>query len=459
MFNPGVSDTWSAANASLIASEPPDLNMNASLFKYGIDTAHLGSDSTFDNLFFELSDYEPQGSSASQFGLGSNSSALHDLYNAGSIISRSWSYYHGLTGAREAEGSLILGGYDSAILVSEANLTLPLSSVNVDDSCQSGSILVSNMELDWPNGTTTSVLTNYTQGGFRACIALSYNLVAGMDNSLYTNFLDLTGAKSLGESQSSISYAQMLVSSSTAFKGNLTFTLNDGDPRVTVPNDQLVTPEMGIDTKGQPYVIEPDGLVTKVQDFGPGSNPFFLFGSTFFSAASLIVEHDKDRFTISNAQPAAEQKLVVISGSNPNCNGNTSTSDSGPGPASHSTSSQKSLSGGAIAGVVIGSLIGAALIAALVGYFVRHRSFAKHGVGGSKIAGKGDFRAESENLQKPELAENHRQPRQEMPSMVEPSLQETAGNPVAEMVEGSTTEGRYGGVSEMEASQADKRRY
>ena len=444
------------ANASLIASEPSDVNVNTSLVKYGTDTAHLGDDSRLDTIYFELSGFQPQGLPASQFGLGPNSSALHDLYNAGSIASRSWSYYHGLTGAREAEGSLILGGYDSAILTSEANLTLPLSSPDVRDDCQSGSILVSNMELDWPNGTSTSVLTNYTQGGFRACISLSFDLVAGMDESLYKNFLNLSGAKLLGISQSSLSFAQMLVSSSTAFKGNLTFTLNNGDLRVTVPNDQLVTPEIGINTTGQPYVIEPNGLVTKVRDFGPGSNPYCLFGSTFFSAASLLVEHDKDRLTISNAQPAAEQKLVVIPGSNPKCNGNASTSNSGLGPASHSKGSHNSLSGGAIAGVVIGSLIGAALTGASFWYLVRRRCVTKRGVGASKSAIEGGSGTELDGSRKPELADNRTQPRPEMPATVEPALQEIGGKPRAEMVEGLTTEGRYGGVSEVEGSQANK---
>jgi len=91
-------------------------------------------------------------------------------------------------------------------------------------------------------------------------------------------------------------------------------------------------------------------------------------GGMFFSSAYLMVNHDKDEFTISGVQgtPAA-QKLVGIDTANDCVESVDGGSSTVPEPSTHATSPadpSKGLSGGAVAGIVVGVVL---LLAALAG--------------------------------------------------------------------------------------------
>jgi hypothetical protein len=163
---------------------------------------------------------------------------------------------------------------------------------------------------------------------------------------------------------------------------------------VTIPNKQLFFGEHYIASSGE-IKTKSDVIQMPIVRIRPGDGMMPRLGGMFFSSAVLTVNHDKNQFTIAQAQTkSAPSKLVAYdtkndclepvraesttSSSDPkesSANGGSSSGSSGSNPdgtstntntSSSSSSTKSTLSGGAIAGIVIGtlallSLIGAAL--------------------------------------------------------------------------------------------------
>ena len=114
-------------------------------------------------------------------GLGSNSTFLTTLSNLGLIASKSFSIFWGLAGTNgNADGSLIVGGLDSAKM-SGSSLTSTIQTQNNDavslwtNNCGTGLfITVKDISLNFPDGSTSSILGgNFTQG-LSMCIDPAY---------------------------------------------------------------------------------------------------------------------------------------------------------------------------------------------------------------------------------------------------------------------------------------------
>lgn len=170
----------------------------------------------------------------------------------------------------------------------------------------------------------------------------------------------------------------------STYTGNLSITLNDA-LTFTVPNEQLLFNETFIaagkgliQTKGDVMtipVVRSDILMPRI-------------GAMFFSVAYLMVNNDKEQFTISQAQPTpATQKLIGIDTANScisaaNVVGADPTTPSASPTTSSSSSSASSaapdagspgLSSGAIAGIAVGAVGGIALIAGILFFVWRRR--------------------------------------------------------------------------------------
>jgi hypothetical protein len=129
-------------------------------------------------------------------GLGSASTLLDGLKNAGDIASRSWSYYNGNSGTSGAavDGQIIFGGYNDG-RAATGNITRPLEPASV--GCNSGMWLyVEDMLLSFSNGTMTSILDG---APLRACIHLQLEYIISLASDPFWHlFEEYTGSKSQG---------------------------------------------------------------------------------------------------------------------------------------------------------------------------------------------------------------------------------------------------------------------
>lgn len=164
-----------------------------------------------------------------------------------------------------------------------------------------------------------------------------------------------------------------MINISRTYSGNLTITLND-TLTVTIPNEQLIFNETFIAANVGTIQTKPDIKdipIVRRDDIMP------RIGGLFFSAAYLMVNHDKNTFTIAEALPTpVKQRLVGIDtandciaaanvvGADPaSSSPSTPTASSGSGSSDNFTPSSGGLSGGAIAGIAVGVVGGLGVLA------------------------------------------------------------------------------------------------
>ena len=377
-FDVGKSKTWTLANQSLLDMYP---QVNGLLNgRTGVDVVHLGDDFAANDTFLSLSGYDWGNIPYSTFGMGPNSTILHDLYATGSIPSKTWSYFHGQEGAIPAEGSLILGGYDAAALPpGSPNFTQPFSGAEIgrNRDCDSQTVVsISEIKLVFKNGTTASLLEG--SSGIDACILITYPWIAEMPHDVLNDFVRKTATKIVGNSTSPFSSGQILVDSENAFDGDLRFNFNNGALVVDIPNQELITQETII-SNGQ-IVANNSGsrllrLTEQTQNeegFKQGQRAMRL-GAPFFSAAYLMMDTEKSRFTVGKPLITTKKDVVPFPGTSATCNGNASA------PTDHHH--RHHLSAGAIAGAVVGSIAGAVLLLARA-YVKWRRKGERGGLGG-----------------------------------------------------------------------------
>lgn len=150
-------------------------------------------------------------------------------------------------------------------------------------------------------------------------------------------------------------------------------TINDR-LTVVIPNDQLIFGERHISRNG---VVEAKEDVKQIPIVRIQADDGMMprIGGMFFSSAYLMVNHDKNQFTIAQAKSEpAPSKLIAFDTAN-DCVGPAEAAAASTTPGAptdsnagnsdsngSSTSSSSALSSGAIAGIVIGALSGLALI-------------------------------------------------------------------------------------------------
>lgn len=122
-------------------------------------------------------------SSLHALGLGRNSTLLNHLVDTGQIASHAWSIFWGrMWTADQADGSVVLGGYNSKLVTGE-NHTWPLDY----DVCFNGlKVSINEILLNKRNGKDTSILQN--QVSVKACIVPQRQFLFEVPHSVQQNF-------------------------------------------------------------------------------------------------------------------------------------------------------------------------------------------------------------------------------------------------------------------------------
>ena len=159
------------------------------------------------------------------------------------------------------------------------------------------------------------------------------------------------------------------------YQGELTISF-DNDFTVTFTNDLLVVPPMNVKADGSIYTNTSVSEILIQPTVGTNEDDYAILGRHFFQAAYLTVDIDAQTFTISEANPTTDSKMVALGGecSSPKVNAPPTKGQSANSSASATdTSEGGSLSTGGIVGVAIGGALIAALAASAIVLFVLRR--------------------------------------------------------------------------------------
>ncbi|MCJ1382544.1 hypothetical protein MMC17_005657 [Xylographa soralifera] len=382
-FEKSSSTTWSQFS-TYISSETV---ISTTGDQYGSDTLTFGGQnlSTYPiGLPLKENDLILDDLFDNSLGLGSNSTFLTALSNLGLIASRSFSIFWGLTGTNgNTDGSLIVGGLDSAKM-SGSSLTGPISPQNNDavslwtDSCGTGLfVTVKDISLNFPNGSTPSILGgNFTQG-LSMCIDPAYPGITLPPNTgpilkeMIGAPVEHSGTDEAGDNNVPF-YNSDVFLASDVYQGDLTFTFESG-LQIAVTNDQLVVPVWEINPNG--IAVQNNETLRKIliNPLGwPVLNVQPILGQTFLTAAYLSVNYDSNEFTIANVNVTETSNIVAIVPSG-TCIPQPTISTSPSGSNTTITATSTSLAPGAIAGIVIGIVVILAILGIGLFFFLRRR--------------------------------------------------------------------------------------
>ncbi|PVH70383.1 acid protease [Cadophora sp. DSE1049] len=314
-------------------------------------------------------------------GLGSNSTVLNTLKSTGQIASRSWSMFWGRTGATantQLDGNFVFGGYDRAKVMGP-NYTRSLSTSKT--ACTTELLVtITDMILNFPNGTDASLFGGAQSSALAACIVPTYPVLMTIPTNPYFDTFEFTTGEILPGRSLGLYYYGMLYGTgtgSTPYGGDLTIKLDSG-LSVRVPNDQLVVPDVSIDPTSGALIANastPELVLNAIQSVNANDLP--QLGRQFLTAAYLMVNQDANQFTLWEANPTANEDLVAVDVNNGVVDSfcaasaaSSSTASAKPGVATSTGPAQNNsnrLSSGAIAGIAAGSV---AIIAAIVGFLI-----------------------------------------------------------------------------------------
>ncbi|KAF2464208.1 uncharacterized protein BDR25DRAFT_381291 [Lindgomyces ingoldianus] len=327
-----------------------------------------------------------------QLGLGKNSSFLEFFKGAGYIGARAYSVFWGrLNGPAEqrTSGALILGGYDKSFIDSSTGTQISGEIMPSEPGvfgCSTGLQLpINDLQLNWRNGTNTSIIKGSSLGSLVICLEPSFPGLMSLPHSHWDAFKKLAGGKALegdeGRSTFMINPGTMMFEKENIYDGDLTIEMFD-DVRFRIPNTDLVVPPAYISSNGT-IIANSSIRNIVIKGLDEGRNDALMLGKTFLSSAYLLVNHDKNSFTLwaaltsANGDGIRSNGSLVAVASNGNettefCEGSfggnsNPTTSSLPFPSSSSDLGRdgKELSKGSIAGIAIGSAIAFALVAGI----------------------------------------------------------------------------------------------
>ncbi|KAK8088144.1 hypothetical protein PG997_003105, partial [Apiospora hydei] len=339
-----------------------------------------------------LNDWGAQGYHPTvAFGLGTNSTLLKTLKRSSKILSNTWGLFWGRNGgttSSQLNGSIVFGGYDRAKVSGQKYV----QAMSKNAGCSSRLVAtISDMILNFPNGTNASIFPSSQSTALAACIVPDYPTLLTLPLDPYVNtFQRMTGMnndleRSLGLNFFSIKYTRASSANNVnSYGGDLTIQLQSG-LSVRVPNDQLVVPDVIIVRPTGALVVNgsaPDLVINSIQDVNANDLP--QLGRQFLTAAYLMVNMDADQFTLWSANPTSDQDLVAVDTSNQEVTeycgtGQSSLNNSGDGPESGSDPSSTATGSSAssrtrlIAGAVAGSIGGVLLIVSTTVYILGRR--------------------------------------------------------------------------------------
>lgn len=311
-------------------------------------------------------------------GLGPNSTILTALKSGNHIASRVWSMFFGWVGANpntQLDGTLVFGGYDRA-KVSGPAYTQTLAA---DSRCPTQMLVtINDIVLHFPNGTDASIVAKTSNGSFPACIVPDFPVLMTLATNPYFSLFQEYTKTSISERSSGQQYYSVLYNDGDEpYRGDLSINVRNG-PSIRVPNSQLVLPERHIsDATGELLAnySRSNLVINPLQDIN--GHDLSLLGRQFLSSAYVMVNQDKEEFSLWSANPTDIQDLVAIDRAGDEVTEFCAEPTTSPSPPSRtpdpSTSGGQSegLPTGAIAGIAVGAVAGLVIIVG--GLFSWHR--------------------------------------------------------------------------------------
>ncbi|KAF7510332.1 hypothetical protein GJ744_006828 [Endocarpon pusillum] len=294
---------------------------------------------------------EGQNHTTSELGLGLSSVFLQSLVDAGLIAARVFGLNAGSQStAQPREGSLVLGGYDTASISShftEYPMDYPLLKEISNRVCPL-QVKIRKLILRPADGDDITLSDEGSE--IDACIEPYDNLfrLPTFAFDLFKQHTQWT-SDTTGDPELLVTEPGLFYPSSTGFNGSLLISLNN-DFEVEIPNAELQHPLRGIAANGT-RVLNNNITEANVY-FNSAPLQAVVLGKAFLSQVYLAVDYDAKRFKLARQI----QRDVT------------------PNPAHLSPCSSKKLGGGSIAAIVIGSVLGL-LIALLLwsGWYFRKR--------------------------------------------------------------------------------------
>ncbi|KAI7308910.1 hypothetical protein KC315_g13183 [Hortaea werneckii] len=273
-----------------------------------------------------------------QIGLGSNSTFLTALKEAGKIISRSYSWWYGLVGAiadAQMDGLLAFGGYDGAKATGN-NYTKALAPSSL--SCTSGmNVIVSDLVLNFPNGTDASIISPYS--GLSSCIRPDFPGIFTFPwDPYYSSFEALTDTSNIGREQGTGGYGGMLYWPGEVYFGDLTIEI-DSTFKIRIPNELLVIHPSNIVDNGRTQYNDTVREVLLGPSTGVNQGDTPILGRHFFQAAYLLVNYDSNSFTLWQANATTESNLVSLGNECPDPGSKVAKNDTSDSKTAHPASS------------------------------------------------------------------------------------------------------------------------
>ncbi|VUC33692.1 unnamed protein product [Clonostachys rosea] len=300
-------------------------------------------------------------------GLGSNSTYLNALRDAGQLSSRIWSLFWGRMWVDEpVDGSLVLGGYDENKVIGQ-NYTAPLNFGDFKGSsgCWTGmKVTISDIKLNFRDGRDKSLFPPNT--ALSCCLVPQRQLLLEAPFSYLETFENITQTSPFDSPSYGLHWSAQLFDAKTAFDGDITFSLSSG-LEIRVPNSQYMPPFVDIERNGSRiFKNETRELLINGVDNQPAT-----LGRYFFTSAYLMVDHDAGTFTLWKANPSKTSKLVKVTDlkTSTQCTNNPAATEQ----PTEEAAAQPRASGAVIGGSVAGGVVGLALIVLAVFFFLRHK--------------------------------------------------------------------------------------
>ncbi|KAK3317557.1 hypothetical protein B0T19DRAFT_293622 [Cercophora scortea] len=303
-----------------------------------------------------------QQSTTSHLGLASSSILLQTLKGTGQIGALSWGLNSGSQSVEfPRDGSLVLGGYDSASLAgSFYEYDVVLDKLN-NRICPL-QILITGLTLNINGEVVETIVDNSDK--LAACIEPYDNLFRlpksdlGRFKDFYTKYTNSTaGALNPSDYKSTLLNLEpgiVYPKPAGAFNASLRFTINN-ELTVDIPHYEFERPLRGLDENG---TVVLDQRNTELQIYGsPAPEDAPVLGKAFLSQLYLFVDYDRMKFSLAPQNLEAGTPLPKSSGGCPSSGTDTDTD------------SHTNLRTGLI---VVGAVLGA-LLFLLVVLFVIHK--------------------------------------------------------------------------------------
>lgn len=224
-FDEGSSTTWKQAPNINVSGAATDEDPALKNDIWGTDSLKLNSTLVLEHFPVGIMRTSPE--EFNMVGLGLNSTFLSALFSLGAIASKTWALATGWQGAdstTQTDGSLVLGGYDSA-KTNGSNITYPFA---VDSPCQGELVVtISDIVLNFKDGSSQSLLPPSAGYAVRACLSPDAPVMT-LSQDIFNNFLVSSEYSGNDPDRShGINFWGMVVKSEDAYVLHLYFCLTE----------------------------------------------------------------------------------------------------------------------------------------------------------------------------------------------------------------------------------------